>query len=779
MRKIILTIAVLCIASIVIAQTYQGTVKDTKGEAIPFANVVLYSLPDSTFVAGTTTAGDGIFLLETEKAMSAYLAVSFIGYATQHTPAKENVGIITLKENASELGEVVIKGRRPTIRQEAGKMIVAISGSSLSEAGDLLDVFKRTPGLQVKDDAISVFGKGTPIVFINGREVHDATEYKNLQSDDIATIEIDRNPSAKYSASGKSVVRITTKKITKDRLNMQVYTRNSFARKFSTDNGVKLNSKWKKTEITANYGFEHSKSKDYDDAYELNTQPNYMIRNENYTVSNSTQNNHRIYVSLQQQIGEKHTLGAQYSYITLKRDAKDVLTQQITKTQATTSSLTNRLINDTTDYTYDLSIYSLNYRFDIDSVTNLQLLGDYTHVVSDNDEDISENNLTTNSLQQSNIGNENDYKVYSAKADLETTVAEVLPLETGVKYSEVKNDGNTLGSDILKQTEMYSTNNSTTDRISAAYVLCSPSFGDWDIEAGLRYEYTDRKIIATGSTVVDTTYGKWFPSLNISRDFTDNFGLSISYAKKIYRPTFSELNSNRSYIDSLSYSVGNPSLKATISHNFDMNISLFNSLYLSLGYEYNKQDRIMTAISDATNPDIVAYTSINIDKSEYLRATIDYEQSYKFWDGMLSVGIEQPFVKIPYLDEMKKIRKLSYYFQLNNDFNITENMTLFCNFSYNSPSESLMSYYYKSSDLSVGMNTSLFKDRIKLGVSVNDIFNDSETAWKDQYGNIESYSNQDEDNTYLRISLKYNFNKYRGGIRRKIAGSEEIGRMQN
>ncbi len=89
--------------------------------------------------------------LKSETAVNGYLEISFIGYEKKTVPAKADVGIVVLKEIANELGEVVVRGKRPTIRQEAGKMIVGISGSSLSEAGNLMDVFKRTPGLQVKE----------------------------------------------------------------------------------------------------------------------------------------------------------------------------------------------------------------------------------------------------------------------------------------------------------------------------------------------------------------------------------------------------------------------------------------------------------------------------------------------------------------------------------------------------------------------------------------------------------------------------------------------------
>lgn len=100
-------------------------------------------------------------------------------------------------------------------------------------------------------------------------------------------------------------------------------------------------------------------------------------------------------------------------------------------------------------------------------------------------------------------------------------------------------------------------------------------------------------------------------------------------------------------------------------------MGFFNKLFVGLEYEYSNNDRIVTGINDSQNPAIVAYTDININKSEYLRATIDYNKSYKFWEGTFSIALEKPFMEIPYLGEMKKINKISYYFRINNDFKVS------------------------------------------------------------------------------------------------------------
>ncbi len=67
MQKQIITILMMSVSLFSFAQTYKGTVKDTQNKPIPFANVVLFSLPDSTFVTGTTTDDKGVFLLKSQE----------------------------------------------------------------------------------------------------------------------------------------------------------------------------------------------------------------------------------------------------------------------------------------------------------------------------------------------------------------------------------------------------------------------------------------------------------------------------------------------------------------------------------------------------------------------------------------------------------------------------------------------------------------------------------------------------------------------------------------
>lgn len=79
--------------------------------------------------------------------------------------------------------------------------------------GTAEDVLKHIPGLQKKNDAYEVFGKGSPIIYVNGRLLRDLSELDQLKSEDIKNVELITSPGARYDASVKAVVKITTRPI--------------------------------------------------------------------------------------------------------------------------------------------------------------------------------------------------------------------------------------------------------------------------------------------------------------------------------------------------------------------------------------------------------------------------------------------------------------------------------------------------------------------------------------------------------------------------------------
>lgn len=774
-----ITLGVLCVFLInqTFAQTIEGFVKDTNEESLPFVNIVLYSLPDSVFMGGTTSDINGHFTIEDSDilANNGFLKFSSIGYETVSIQAKKNMGDILLKEALTSIDEITVKAHRPIVKQEEGRLMVNISGTVLSKAGTAFDALRRSPGLLVdNNDNITVFGKGNPIIFLNGREVKDNAEIATLQSSDIVSFEIDRNPSAEYSASGNAVLKIITKKITEDRLNFQLYNYTYMGRKFRDIIGANLNGKTGRTNYTFNYSFRHFNYENLEDAYEINTQPNYTLTNKNSAVRCPTINTHNLFVSANHAFSDKHSLGVQVSFKREKIDGNSNSDQTIEKTNSPT---VNRNILKKSGRNNDLSTYSFNYLFKIDSVSSLSAVADYSKADDISSENIKEYNLTNQSLLHSLIASENYFDVYSGRVDYNTSLWKRLELKAGGKFSGVNKDGITSATDVLSSENRYTDTNVINDRIAAVYSKINYRINSTSIGAGLRYEHTSTKVKSGQETVIDSLYGNWFPSLMLSKEVSPNVSLALSYVKKISRPSFRELSTDIIYFDANSYSQGNPKIKPTLKNSFSLDISLFRKLNINTGYRQETNARVLSAVNDEDNPNIVKYTPVNVDEAQYLFTNIDYTMSHNWYGNTVSVGLEKPFMEIPYQGGLMKVRKLSYFFKINNNFTISKRTSAFADFIYISEQEDLMTWYDSRYKLSIGFNTSFLEDKLKVSILANDILNSSDTSWEDRFGNIVAGSIPDHDNTWIRLSVKYNFNNFKNGIRKKSAGEDELNRM--
>ena len=174
---VLMTALMMTIVSMAKTPDVGGTVVDEKGEAMPFVNVVMLSLPDSAFVQGAMTDEQGHFQIVTPK-NGALLKVSCIGYQTQYLNAVEGL-TIKMKEDALLLGEVVVKSQLPKTRVKGEAMRTTVEGTILEKAGTVADALARVPSLEAKrDGAVTVLGRGEAEVYINGRKVQDVSELR-------------------------------------------------------------------------------------------------------------------------------------------------------------------------------------------------------------------------------------------------------------------------------------------------------------------------------------------------------------------------------------------------------------------------------------------------------------------------------------------------------------------------------------------------------------------------------------------------------------------------
>ena len=123
----------------------------------------------------------------------------------------EQISDTTLFDKFSkELGEVVVKAHLPQYKKTHEGLLTNVAGTVLGKMGTAEDVLKHVPSIVKKKDGYEVVGKGTPIIYINGRKMQDISELDNIKSSDIKSVEVILNPGAAYDASVNAVIKIKT-----------------------------------------------------------------------------------------------------------------------------------------------------------------------------------------------------------------------------------------------------------------------------------------------------------------------------------------------------------------------------------------------------------------------------------------------------------------------------------------------------------------------------------------------------------------------------------------
>ncbi len=171
------------IGNVAMAQTtsISGQLLDkTTNEALQYANVQIYSLPDSTFLKGDVTKEDGSFVIEGIKAEKCVVKASFIGYIAVYkninvTKGQNNsVGKIYLLEDSKQLAEVSVQAEATPMTVRDDTVVFNADAFHVIEGAALEDLVKKLPGAEISDGKVTINGKTVTKVLMDGKEFYSS-----------------------------------------------------------------------------------------------------------------------------------------------------------------------------------------------------------------------------------------------------------------------------------------------------------------------------------------------------------------------------------------------------------------------------------------------------------------------------------------------------------------------------------------------------------------------------------------------------------------------------
>ena len=787
MKRVSLRFAVLMAAMMMTmmmsakTQDWGGRVIDEKGEPMPFVNVVLLSLPDSTFVQGATTDMDGVFKIVTD-VNEGLFKVTCVGYQTLCINAGEGL-TIQMKEDTQLLSEVVVKGQLPKTHVKGDAMRTTVAGTILEKAGTVSDALSKIPSLEAeRDGGVKVLGRGDAEVYINGRRVQDMKELSRLRSDQIQHVDVVQNPGARYAASVKAVVRITLKKAQGEGLSFQNSTQFMYQYGGSLNDNFTANYRTGGLDVTGSFWvgtYNHYKGLQVNDML-------YYVGPDQVTGHSTQEIRHPWHswspqLQLNYMINENHTFGAYYKY--------DRTPSGETKGDYLTDMFENGILTERSasyiwqDQNVKKHIFNAYYNGKVGQLgidLNVDGLFDDTKTPGRTTEQTTAVGAApANRTIESNTNSGNNF--WASKLIFSYPVLKG-NFSLGGEYSyNHRTDAYTFqASDYVP---VKATDTEINEKSAAAFVEYGRQFGKVFAQAGLRYEHLMNDYFNFGKCEdeVCRNYGDWFPTATLSAPI-GKMQLSLSYRRDIQRPAYSSLTSSTMYANRYTYQSGNPYLKPTYTHSLVLNAAYqWANLTVDYGRIKNSETMSTEPFPGSTDPLISLVRPINSEEDyNQLSLSLSASPTIGKWHPMWYAFTVFQNYKTPTADGTIKTLNDPYFaFVWNNDIELPHSFRLSANAQwatkgdYNNNSITAQRF-----NLTLGMQRDFNLRRlgmITLDVRCVDVLNTNKTA-ATIYGIRELSVNNPARRTFL-IDLVWKFNEARSKYRGSGAGAKQKARM--
>ena len=217
--------------------TLSGVIRDKSTQAgLPYVNVLLKSVADSSFISGTVTNEEGRYVITNVVSGKYVLETSYVGYSNLAQEIlvgklSEFIDLVTIDLEASitALNEVIVEGRQDAVAETLNKKTFNISETVSQSGGSLLQVMQNLPGITMSQDGkVLLRGSDKVMVLVDGKQTAltgfgSQTGLDNIPASSIEKIEVINNPSSKYDANGNAgIINIVYKKEVKEGINGKV-----------------------------------------------------------------------------------------------------------------------------------------------------------------------------------------------------------------------------------------------------------------------------------------------------------------------------------------------------------------------------------------------------------------------------------------------------------------------------------------------------------------------------------------------------------------------------
>ena len=772
-RKLItILVFVSCISAMQAQEntSIRGELKDQKtSEAIPFANIALHELADSTLVTGTVSNLNGEFVINTAARGKYYLEISSLGYKTVTTkldlPNSDNynTGTILLREESINIGETLVMGERIKAKSSIDKTTYFVNKKIYEASNTGVDILKYIPGVQVDLlQNISLEGNQNIIIMVDGME-RDRNFINQIEPNRIDKVEIVTNPGSKYDADVSGVINIILKK-DQDRgmcgnIYAEVPTSSSEAYLFPS---YSLIYGFKNFNLYTSYNGElsyfdivESSNRSFkDDQIETKISSDQFVRQNNWS--------HRFHYGFDYLLNEKNQFNFYAFYNPYSREHDGTVEMHVSENNNEMKYWS--ALKEDTDKNH-AEFYSLYYKH-IFSKPGREIAFDvsyYNFKAETGTTYISDVDTDYDFGKQINLVKPKK-KSISTKMDFTSPLSDRIKIDLGVKSTLQ------LSEDRLSEDFEYEEN------IFAIYGVFKYSNADFDFSAGLRVEHSR---FGLKNQFTNNNFAL-LPHAVVSYNLRSKRNLKLSYRRSIYRPHLYQLNPSLHSDDPYSLRSGNPELKPQYQQNISVDYSqMINNNHLSFRLFYQKANNVinnLTFINDNKQFETRTYNlgeikqyGVQISGALKLNKDIAFNPYFKLLEvSTCGNSLSEEF-------NISDKREIAFESGLSSIISFKHDITASLIFQYNSPKTDIQTQSFFDALYFISLEKT-FKKNFKFGVTCAVPFAKSFTYQGFKTEGVDFYSHS-EGNIKLSVfpiwlKFRYQFNS--GKKRKTINRAKEI-----
>ena len=336
--------------------------------------------------------------------------------------------------------------------------------------------------------------------------------------------------------------------------------------------------------------------------------------------------------------------------------------------------------------------------------------------------------------------------IYSGRLDYAQPLNNGTKLETGIKSSLAKTNNKALN---------YSEN------INAAYLNLNKKFGKWMVQAGVRLENTNYKVLQSSllqkpDSSFSRNHTSLFPTGFISYKVNGNNQLALSFGRRIDRPAYQALNPFIIFIDKYTYLTGNPFLQPQFSTNIELSHSLKNLLTTTINY---------SVVHDMISEALIRKDSVIIRKVGNIGTRYNYGitesatiQFSKWYSATLFANLYQN----KYTGEINgypfNAEQLTLSLNVNNQFSFTNGWSAELSGNYTSRNRNEgQAIMLPAGQVSAGIAKQLLNNKASIKFNVRDIFYTQNPKEIQNFQNVQSTLKISRDTRVFNIAFVYRF----------------------